>query len=134
MPLKPNSKRRSKTATRAWKTRSSLEQAKPRPVRPGTKPVPAVAKFPQTQLGSRLKHARLTKGMSLRQVADEVGCTESFLSKVENSRVNPSLKMMHRIVAVLEINAAALFTDEEPSQGPVVIMRNGSRAKIRVDP
>src|SRR5688500_8535518 len=55
------------------------------------------------EIGMRLKHARLSKGFSLRQLADEVGCTEGFLSKIENNKARPSLAMLHRLVSRLEI-------------------------------
>ena len=55
----------------------------------------------EIRIGIRLKHARLTKGLSLRQLADEVGCSESFISKIENDKVRPSFSTLHRIVAAL---------------------------------
>jgi len=72
--------------------------------------------------------------MSLKEVSQTVGCTESFLSKVENEKANPSLTMLHRIVAVLEINTAALFSRRNVHHGPVTVMRAGERPLIKVDP
>jgi len=89
---------------------------------------------PPSQFGSRLRHARLTKGMSLRRLSELAGCTESFLSKVENEKANPSLTMLHRIVAVLEINTAALFSQRDASAGPVAVMHAGERPLIKIDP
>lgn len=94
----------------------------------------AAAGPPSGQFGSRLRHARLTKGMSLKKVAELAGCTESFLSKVENEKVNPSLMMLHRIVAILEINTAALFSQRDVAAGPITVRRAGERALIKVDP
>ena len=90
--------------------------------------------IPNIEIGVRLRHARLTKGLSLRRLAGEVGCTESFLSKVENNKVRPSLAMLHRIVVTLEINVATLFSEVGPPVGPVAIMRRGKRAAIKMDP
>lgn len=87
-----------------------------------------------TPFGSRLRHARLTKGMSLKEVSRLAGCTESFLSKVENEKANPSLTMLHRIVAVLEINTAALFAQADINAGPIMVRRMGERPLIQVDP
>ncbi|MCC7272115.1 MAG: cupin domain-containing protein [Alphaproteobacteria bacterium] len=86
------------------------------------------------EIGTRLRHARLTKGSTLRQLAEQVGCTESFLSKVENDKVRPSLAILHRLVVALEINVATLFTESPAGEGPVAIMRNGERPAIRMDP
>ncbi len=88
----------------------------------------------EIRIGIRLKHARLTKGLSLRQLADEVGCSESFVSKIENDKVRPSFSMLHRIVATLEMNVALLFAEETPECDRVSIMRPDTRPVIRVDP
>jgi transcriptional regulator with XRE-family HTH domain len=88
---------------------------------------------PHIEIGARLKHARLTKGLSLRQLAEEVGCTEGFLSKVENDRARPSLSMLHRLVHSLRINVARLFSEDRSDMGPVSIMREGERSTIKTD-
>lgn len=97
-------------------------------------PVAASATALGGQFGSRLRHARLTKRMSLKQVAELAGCTESFLSKVENEKVNPSLTMLHSIVAVLDINIAALFSRRDVDAGPITVMHPGERPLIEMDP
>ncbi|MGE0715845.1 MAG: cupin domain-containing protein [Alphaproteobacteria bacterium] len=86
------------------------------------------------EIGTRLRHARLTKGITLRRLADQVGCTESFLSKVENDKVRPSLAVLHRIVTALEISVAKLFSEAPAGAGPVAVMRAGTRPAIRMDP
>ncbi|HET6389212.1 cupin domain-containing protein [Hyphomicrobium sp.] len=60
------------------------------------------------QLGQRLKTARKAKGLLLREVADQVGCSKSLLSKFEHGAASPSLSTLHRIVQVLGINIGAL--------------------------
>lgn len=52
--------------------------------------------------GHRIRHARLRKGYTLRQLADLVECSESMISKLENSRLSPSLAMLHRLADALE--------------------------------
>ncbi|HTR08191.1 MAG TPA: cupin domain-containing protein [Paraburkholderia sp.] len=84
-------------------------------------------------VGARLKHARLNFRLSLRQLADKVGCTESYLSKVENNKVRPSLPMLHKIAVTLGISVAKLFVEEDHTQGPVTILREGERAVLRTD-
>jgi transcriptional regulator with XRE-family HTH domain len=85
------------------------------------------------EIGTRLKHARLTKALSLRQLAEDVGCTEGFLSKIENNKARPSLAMLHRLVRKLEINVAKLFSEDRADMGPVAIMRNGERSTIQTE-
>jgi transcriptional regulator with XRE-family HTH domain len=88
---------------------------------------------PDINVGTPLKHGRLTRGVSLRQLADQVGCTEGFLSKVENNKARPSLATLHRLVTALEINVASLFADKSAPDGPVSIMRRGERFMIKTD-
>lgn len=94
---------------------------------------PATITDSKHEIGTRLKHARLTKGMSLLQLAGHVGCTESFLSKVEHDKVSPSLTMLHKIVAALEINIARLFREDSSATDPVSIMHEGERLFIKTD-
>jgi len=106
--------------------------------RAGKSPVPNqkpsdVSYAVELGIGTRLKHARLTKGMSLLELASEVRCSESFLSKVEHDKVRPSLAMLHKIALVLEINIARLFNDDPSAWGPVAVMRAGQRQIITTD-
>lgn len=117
------------------KSMRSLPPTKPRKIR--AKPPSSRGKTTpstETRIGVRLRHARLTKGLSLRQLADQVDCSESFISKVENDKVRPSFSMLHRIVAALEMNVAALFAEAAPEFERVTIMKPSNRPVIRVDP
>ncbi|RDJ98415.1 cupin domain-containing protein [Cupriavidus lacunae] len=84
-------------------------------------------------IGSRLKHARLNRRLSLRQLSEKVGCTESFLSKVENSKVRPSIPMLHKIAVTLGISVAKLFAEGGTAEGPVTVMRDGQRQVLRTE-
>lgn len=88
---------------------------------------------PEVKIGGRLKHARLVQKLRLRQLADKLGCSESFISKLENDKVRPSLAMLHRIVEILNINIAALFS-EPLIDSPVLVVRADNRPIIRTDP
>jgi transcriptional regulator with XRE-family HTH domain len=81
-------------------------------------------------IGAHIKHARRNRRQSLRQLADIVGCTESFLSKVENDKVRPSLTMLHKIVVALGISVAKLFTEERADDSPVTVLRAGKRLTL----
>ena len=112
---------------RSRKTAIKRSSRTRRPLRKESKPA-------DPQIGLKLRHARLTKGLNLSQVAKAVGCSESFLSKLENDRVRPSLAMLHRLVSALEINVTALFNQSDSDSRPVLVLRPGDRQVIRVDP
>lgn len=88
----------------------------------------------EVRIGARLRHARLTKGLSLRLLADAAGCSESFVSKIENNKVRPSIAMLHRLCSELDVNIGALLTGPDEDGGDVRILAAGKRPMIRVDP
>jgi len=82
------------------------------------------------RVGSRLKHARLARGLRLKDVAELVGCTEGLISKIENGRANPSLNMLHQIVGAIGTNIAAVFAETD---GGNVVQRQGERPILTKD-
>lgn len=84
-----------------------------------------------TGLGARLRHFRRVRGLTLKEVAEKVGCTESMVSKLENQRATPSLPMLRRLTTALEINISMLFADDT---GDGVVSRQGQRPRVDTDP
>jgi transcriptional regulator with XRE-family HTH domain len=85
-----------------------------------------------TELGSRLRTARRTKGWTMKQLAATAGCSESLLSKIENGKNLPSLPLLHRLVQVLETNIGWLFGDRASQRN--IVFRAGQRPVIALDP
>ncbi|WP_155889293.1 cupin domain-containing protein [Cucumibacter marinus] len=83
------------------------------------------------RLGVKLRLARQTKGLTLKELAKRSQCSESLLSKAENGRALPSLPLIHRLVRVLETNISWLFEETEPEDTPVY--RSGDRPLITLD-
>jgi transcriptional regulator with XRE-family HTH domain len=81
-------------------------------------------------LGTKLRHRRKLLGFTLSTVAKAADCSESMVSKIETDRVNPSLTMLRRLAAALDINVAKLFADA-PVEG--VVSHNGERPLIDTD-
>lgn len=63
--------------------------------------------------GLKIRHARLSKGFTLKDLSERVGCSESMISKLENTRLSPSLAMLHRIATELGIPASDLLMQED---------------------
>ena len=86
------------------------------------KPAPVVA------IGARLRHARLVKGMLLKDLAARIGVSISLISKYENDKLLPPLTVLHSLVSELETNIGALF---DPAWSSVdYVARAGSRPHI----
>jgi transcriptional regulator with XRE-family HTH domain len=85
-------------------------------------------------IGAKLRHARLTKRFSLRQLAKIVDCSDSMISKVENDKLRPSLSMLHRLAAALGTNISELFSEQNNVLESVHIFRMSDRERFEVDP
>jgi transcriptional regulator with XRE-family HTH domain len=57
-------------------------------------------------LGSYVRAKRKEKGFTLRQLAEQVGVDFTYLSKLENDRLeySPSIKMLKQLAAALDID------------------------------
>ncbi|MCU0906580.1 MAG: XRE family transcriptional regulator [Rhodobacteraceae bacterium] len=73
-----------------------------------------------THHGARLRHCRLLKGYTLRQLAEIVDCSESMISKLENSRLSPSLAMLHRLAEALDTTVPELLILGDSAEAPAV--------------
>lgn len=81
----------------------------------------------ELQLGSRIRTLRQARQLTLRDVAERSGVTESFLSQVERDVTSPSIATVQRIAHALGLTIAQLFA-EEPVTGRVV--RREARRRI----
>jgi transcriptional regulator with XRE-family HTH domain len=82
-------------------------------------------------LGLRVRYARTLLGHTLKAVAEQVGCSESMLSKIECGLATPSLTMLHGIAQALQTNVAQLITVTDSAPSPV--MRAGTRTVVKFD-
>ena len=83
----------------------------------------------ELRLGLQLRHARLVKGLRLRDVAERSGYSESLISKIENNKATPSLNTLHRIAKVLGKTIATLI-GETASQRRGVVTKSFDRPVI----
>lgn len=69
----------------------------------------------------------------MKELAAAVGCSESFVSKIENNRVKPSLVMLHKMASALGLNMSTFFGGTTEG-GPVQINCAGTAPRIRTRP
>ena len=81
----------------------------------------------ELQLGPRIRSLRQARQVTLRELAERAGVTESFLSQVEREVTSPSIASVQRIARALDLGIADLFVDEPPL-GRVV--RRAERRRI----
>ncbi|MBK0328149.1 cupin domain-containing protein [Rhodobacteraceae bacterium F11138] len=83
-------------------------------------------------IGANLRYARKQTGMTLKELAVRVGCSESLLSKIERGRTPPTLATLYKLSEILGISVASMFSDE--SHGKVAIYDQGQRPRLKLTP
>jgi transcriptional regulator with XRE-family HTH domain len=68
---------------------------------------------PSSGVGARLKQLRQQRGLSIVQLAQEVGVTNGMISQIENQLADPSLTTLRKIAHVLGVPVFYLFISHE---------------------
>ena len=84
------------------------------------------------ELAQRIKLLRVQQSLTLEEVAQRTGLTRSWLSKVENFRVTPSLPALAQIAQSLGVSIATLVEglDRKPK---LVCVRSDERVVVERD-
>jgi transcriptional regulator with XRE-family HTH domain len=81
----------------------------------------------EVDLGARIRHLRLARGSTLRQLAAQAGVTESFLSQVERGVASPSIASVQRIARALGQSIAELFAADDRAG---IVVRAADRRRV----
>jgi len=84
------------------------------------------------ELGQRIRALRIERGMTLEDVVARSGLTRSWLSKVENFRVTPSLHGLMEIAGALGVPVARLLDDLD-TRPEFVFVKRGEGLQIMRD-
>ena len=92
------------------------------------------------EIGRRVRALRSEKGLSLRQLAKQMGTSPSLLSQVENGKVMPSVDTLYLLAAALVTPVGAFFAESAPGAGDSVpgraepwVVRAGDRKRITLE-
>ena len=80
-----------------------------------------------TDLGRRIRVARMARRLTLEEVVSRTGFTVSWLSKVETGLLAPSLEGLVRLAEVLECSLEHLVAGLSVPPRMVVDRKNGGR-------
>lgn len=75
-------------------------------------------------IGARIRQRRKEMGYTLRELADMMDVSPSFLSQVERNQINASINSLRRIAEALGVSML-YFVKEQPKPDPV--LQDGSR-------
>ncbi len=79
------------------------------------------------KVGGRLRKRRKELRLTLKDVAESTNLTSSFLSQVENNKVNLSINSLHLIADALDVPVTYFMAEEIPSSEELSDKDNGSR-------
>lgn len=81
------------------------------------------------ELGNRIRQRRKELGLSLRELAERVGLTASFLSQIERDLTSPSLESLRKISDALEV---PIFHFLVKPDGKCPVVRRSQRAELKL--
>ena len=81
----------------------------------------------ELRLGGRIRALRQARRLTLRDVAERSGVTESFLSQVERGVASPSIASVQRIARALGRSIAELFATDDRAG---IVVRAGDRRRV----
>ncbi len=82
----------------------------------------------ESGLGARLKHLRVGRRLSLRQLGDMTGTSASFISQLERGLTGASTASLNLIASALGVSVAMLF--EERVSDSADVLRHRERASL----
>lgn len=84
------------------------------------------------QFGDKLREVRQRAGMTMKEVADLAGVSESLISQIERNLVSPAIDTLVDIAGILHIDMSYLFRDLQQTV-EVNVVRKKERHKIMKD-
>lgn len=74
----------------------------------------------QPTAGERLKQLRVSRGLSIRELARRCGISHVSISLIERGRHSPSISSLKAVLDALETTLSTFFSDPLPDSAPVV--------------
>jgi transcriptional regulator with XRE-family HTH domain len=81
----------------------------------------------EPSVGGRLRSLRRARRLTLREIADRAGLSESFLSQLERGQTGATVQSLQRIATSLGVEVSDLFSGDG-AHHPRVIRRNARQA------
>lgn len=69
-------------------------------------------------IGKRIRNYREERGMTLEDLANKLGKSKGYLSKLERGIKPINLENLHQIASVLEVDVTDLFPNKEKTENP----------------
>ncbi len=77
----------------------------------------------EIDIGQRIKARRQSNHLTLRQLGEKAGCSDAYLSQIENGRVSPSISTLKKIAEALQAKITDFFVEAQDDD-PVVLQED----------
>lgn len=76
------------------------------------------------KFGEKIRSVRERKGITMKEVAEKCGVTESLISQIERNKVSPAIETLLSIVDVMDIDIEYLFGDFKKNKQVDIVKKN----------
>lgn len=81
-------------------------------------------------LGNTIRQIRQTHGLTIADVAEQVGISRGMLSKIENAQTSTSLDTLAKLANALGVSLATLFRNYNVPEGGAQLVKNGEGMEV----
>lgn len=87
----------------------------------------------ENKIGNTIKEARINKGLTLQEVADEIGCSASYIHRIESgARKGFNYQIYSKLTELLDIeNPEDIISKEKMSEFEQLI-KNNKEARLKL--
>ncbi|MGD9818528.1 MAG: cupin domain-containing protein [Desulfomonilaceae bacterium] len=77
----------------------------------------------EIEIGQRIRSRRQSNHLTLKQLGQRAGCSDAYLSQIENGRVSPSISTLKKIAEGLQAKITDFFVESQ-NDDPVVLAKD----------
>ena len=77
--------------------------------------------------GEKLRAVRERRGLTMKEVAEKAGLSESLISQIERNRVSPAIDTLFSLVEILDLDLEYLFSDFRKERSVQIVRVNERR-------
>ena len=85
----------------------------------------------EKEIGKRIREIRLSKGKTLKDLAQKTEFTKGYLSKLENSDKGPPVSTLIRIAKALDVSISEIFGESNDSESISLVKTNERKTIVR---
>jgi transcriptional regulator with XRE-family HTH domain len=89
-----------------------------------------MVKHGNSALGEKIRRVREQKRLTLKELSQRAGVSESLISQIETGKVSPSIDTLLSLAGCLEVDLEYLFSDYKRTK-KAIVLRKRERSRMR---